>query len=590
MNETKIIDDLPSSSRLEFHQWTNEEKGFKRKQKIFQQIQHLHIPLRHSFRFKLSKSVFGTFLQELNARQHQDPVFNENKLAIFTYQLKKYNIHDKKIVEQRNEIWRNYLELIHKAVNDCDVIDLGFLKKHLKALFLDCCFVNEMDDSVQKFGHLQVLTLCGNFLKDLPGILLPRKLVFLELFDNFLMDLKGLLRNGPRTLRHLGVGRNRLNDGSLRHLSTEHEKLPNLISLDLSDNDICDLKLTLQHFHYSCLRALSLEGNPCSVIPEYKHQILYHFPNLYYLDGVEILNDDRKIAPDSSDTSVQLTFQCYRVLGLPPPPKDKKNLDFFHVEVNFPLLQENLKPKNDILKFNPDDQQPITNKEIDKKKKNKKKNDIPSKKRKSYYARPNEYNEKSEAQNEWWKSERVSWSKILEFPTIQIGPLNKKLFKVRDTFRSLIPVRIIYLKIKSHSNKKNQKKGERKKKKKKLPEVSPLIPVVGVPLPKPKEMILKKITLTTFYCELHSLNWSDDSIDFFWADHPDIGAKAIRVNGSLKAIQYDLNTPSRKKRKSEAVIHGNSLIEITTEPLPNNLTCEVGFCLKRFIIKTNSDQ
>ena len=52
----------------------------------------------------------------------------------------------------------------------------------------------------------------------------------------------------------------------------------------------------------------------------------------------------------------------------------------------------------------------------------------------------------------------------------------------------------------------------------------------------PKEVILKKVTLATFYCDLKSINWSDSTMDFYWADHPDIGERAIRINGSLRVI------------------------------------------------------
>lgn len=61
---------------------------------------------------------------------------------------------------------------------------------------------------------------------------------------------------------------------------------------------------------------------------------------------------------------------------------------------------------------------------------------------------------------------------------------------------------------------------------------------------KPAETILKKITLAKFTCDLHSINWSDKTIDFYWAQHEDVGTNAFSVEGSLRvsALQnYILN-------------------------------------------------
>lgn len=52
----------------------------------------------------------------------------------------------------------------------------------------------------------------------------------------------------------------------------------------------------------------------------------------------------------------------------------------------------------------------------------------------------------------------------------------------------------------------------------------------------PAEIIQKKITLASFYCELHNNNWSDKTIDFYWADHPKANPNAIPVEGSLRVL------------------------------------------------------
>lgn len=52
----------------------------------------------------------------------------------------------------------------------------------------------------------------------------------------------------------------------------------------------------------------------------------------------------------------------------------------------------------------------------------------------------------------------------------------------------------------------------------------------------PLELISKKITLVKFKCDLHSINWSDKTIDFYWAKHEEVGENATPVEGSLKVL------------------------------------------------------
>lgn len=45
---------------------------------------------------------------------------------------------------------------------------------------------------------------------------------------------------------------------------------------------------------------------------------------------------------------------------------------------------------------------------------------------------------------------------------------------------------------------------------------------------------MKRITISSFKCDLESLNWSDETLDFYWTDHQDIGDQAQKVDGCLK--------------------------------------------------------
>lgn len=70
-----------------------------------------------------------------------------------------------------------------------------------------------LDDGLKKFKNLVVLILTGNFLQDLPGYLLPRKLKFLEVYANEIEDLATLVKKSPKCILHLGLGRNKLAQG-----------------------------------------------------------------------------------------------------------------------------------------------------------------------------------------------------------------------------------------------------------------------------------------------------------------------------------------------------------------------------------------
>lgn len=50
----------------------------------------------------------------------------------------------------------------------------------------------------------------------------------------------------------------------------------------------------------------------------------------------------------------------------------------------------------------------------------------------------------------------------------------------------------------------------------------------------PQEVISKRVTLASFTCPLSSFNWSDETIDFYWANHPRCAKEAILIEGSLK--------------------------------------------------------
>nr|XP_025874640.1 leucine-rich repeat-containing protein 43 [Vulpes vulpes] len=97
-----------------------------------------------------------------------------------------------------------------------------------------------------------------------------------------------LCAHPPPRLQHLGLGHNKLL-GPLESLYVTADHWPNLVSLDLSFNDLTDLQgmiaslSTLQH-----LRLLVLQGNPLGLVPYYRGFTIDSLPRLCVLDDITV--------------------------------------------------------------------------------------------------------------------------------------------------------------------------------------------------------------------------------------------------------------------------------------------------------------
>lgn len=189
----------------------------------------------------------------------------------------------------------------------------------------------------------------------------------------------------------------------------------------------------------------------------------------------------------------------------------------------------------------------------------------------------NEMDMRLQIRNPSFKTERSTWAKVMQFPedAIAVETSEVDLVKVRDTFRSCVEVKVVYLKVKiivsipvvltvcfktmiPTKGKKGKGKGKEKKnggkakgkkgkgnksedgnkksKKKVEEEIREPVKEEQQPEKPPEEIILKKITLAKFKCDLHSINWSDRTIDYYWAQHQEVGSDAIPVEGSLRVV------------------------------------------------------
>nr|XP_035940927.1 leucine-rich repeat-containing protein 43 isoform X1 [Halichoerus grypus] len=148
--------------------------------------------------------------------------------------------------------------------------------------------VSLVDKGLLKFQKLEELVLSANQIKEIDAINLPPTLKVLELYGNKISSLECLCASPPPSLQHLGLGQNKLL-GPLESLYVTADHWPNLISLDLSFNDLTDLQgmiaslSTLPH-----LRLLGLQGNPLALVPYYRGFTIDSLSGLCVLDDITV--------------------------------------------------------------------------------------------------------------------------------------------------------------------------------------------------------------------------------------------------------------------------------------------------------------
>lgn len=249
----------------------------------------------------------------------------------------------------------------------------------------------------------------------------------------------------------------------------------------------------------------------------------------------------------------------------------------FHLEVKLPLLEEIIlepEPVEEPVEATEEKEEKKDKKEKGKKGKKDKKSDKSSKKSKDKSSKKSKGKGKGkgkktetiyDAEDEYaierankikdtsFKTARVSWSNIIRFPVDAIALQNDPKL-IRDTFKTAVNVKLVYLQVEppakadkkkgkskggSKKDKKDKKKGDSKKDKKgKKSGKSSSTVVSKESIKEPTETIIKKITIGDFNCDLRNVNWSQETIDFFWAKHSAVGSKAIFVEGNLRVSKF----------------------------------------------------
>ncbi|KAK5646531.1 hypothetical protein RI129_004995 [Pyrocoelia pectoralis] len=503
MSENIVDDNFIEQFRLQQHKtlkWSTNESAFQRTRS--KSLETYQIPFSIGMKLKFRQSVFGTYLKEFNYQQEQSHGLNMNKLGITRLDLKNFNEAEEKIYRSKNDLTDNLFPLLVKGVMQNECVDWDYLYTNMTTLRMNEAQITLLDSELLNFRRLRVLILAGNWLVQINSEFLPRTLQYLECFANTIKDLRSIKKKPPETLYYIGLGRNMLTNGS--HLGCLNGiKFKNLRLLDLSHNNIYNLLDILEVLRkLPRLTSLSLEGNPCYTCIAYKDAVLSLLPQLIYLDNTHVDDKDKAPCTISNDDLINgsLIFVCHRIIGLPTPPKEKGVTHTFHLEVNLPLLEQvthTSKPQKLEKLLEIDD------------------NDF-----KSLYDRPDEYKLEQDLNipNSSFKTQRLEWAKIIQFPETSISSPEQNLTMIRDTFRSKVNVKVVYLKT-----------------------CLPTMPkgvVLAAPL---EEIILQKSTFANFFCDLHPVNWSDKTIDFYWADHDACRLNAIPVEGSLTVGKYMCN-------------------------------------------------
>ncbi|XP_049887737.1 uncharacterized protein LOC126381994 isoform X2 [Pectinophora gossypiella] len=442
-----------------------------------------------------------------------------------------------------NNITDNLLHLIKDAVK---ANNRQVLKKHLKTvhvLRVNDIQMTDLDRGVKKYPKLVTLNLCGNYISNVDGEMLAKGIRLLEMQANRIATLENV-RELPQDLLYLGLAKN-------------------MLTTDLSDNDIYDLEPLLEQLALlPNLTGLQLAGNPCSVCCAYARTTLTKLPRLRWLDNRQVLPTDRadeNFEPHPDDLrSAYFVFTVIRIMSAPIPPKpDKGATGTFHVSLELPLFDS---VRRNFLMFrryesltellpSPEDDfyESIPSSVISSKEKSGIFEGEAMSEETDIFARLEAKSSRIIEHFTLFESNKVPWNKIMNFqePTIRI--FCPDLTALRDTFRSNITIKLIY------SLNTPTKKPDKKS-------------AMAIKQPPADQ----QVTIATIKCSLQTLDWSQVAQHFYWDDSLNTKEAMHWGDGDLSVIQYQLTPLKPTKGKEDAK-------EVAKQSIPENLTCHFGF-------------
>ncbi|KAG8514984.1 Leucine-rich repeat-containing protein 43 [Galemys pyrenaicus] len=174
------------------------------------------------------------------------------------------------------------------AVRNPPLIRDSFFCAHFRSLRVVDKGVDEVDRGLLRFLRLEELVLSANHIQEIDAGNLPPTLKVLELYGNKMRSLRSLCARPPPLLQHLGLGHNQLL-GPSESVFVTSTHWPNLVSLDLSFNDLTGLQAVVASLRsLPRLRLLLLQGNPLALVPYYRGFTLDSLARLCVLDDITV--------------------------------------------------------------------------------------------------------------------------------------------------------------------------------------------------------------------------------------------------------------------------------------------------------------
>ncbi|XP_047042071.1 uncharacterized protein LOC124646078 isoform X2 [Helicoverpa zea] len=509
---------------------------------------------------KFDKCIIQGFLDEnsgLSIEQHW-----EFLMPAVVWDNQRFATDEGKICfHNANCITDDMMKVIKRAVKANDRNVLKHDMKMVNVLRVNDSKMTELDEGLKKYKKLVSLSLCGNFISDINSDFIPPSVKTLELQANCLKDVSGFAETLPSELLYLGLARNFLTSSSVDGLRL----LPyNLTVLDLSDNDIYHLDPVLDAIaKLPNLTALQLSGNPCSVCAGYARATLMRLTRLHYLDCREILPTDRPLEhiemhPDDL-RAAYFYFTVYRIMSAPQPPKAEKGANAtFHIELEIPLLDAvrrrflMFRQNESLIEMLPppeDDEWPIAN-SVPAMSKVLTRLDEESSHESDIFSNLVMRNPREIHNYTTFESNKVQWSKLMNFQEPILKIFCPDLVALRDTFRSVITIRLVYSVIYAH-----QKPAKAEK-------------VKSVSAMKPQGEM--RLTIATIRCSLRAPDWSQPSQHFHWDETLGTNDAIHWGEGDLSILQYSQQPVKVTKGKPEGPESGRQV-------MPDFLTCHFGF-------------
>jgi hypothetical protein len=185
------------------------------------------------------------------------------------------------------------------------VSNFDAFRKMLSHISLNDQRISTLGMELQAFAQIEELSICCNNIDCLDLGHLPFAISCLHAMANRTVDIKPPCRP-LNYLKHVGLSFN-----ELLTIPTVSSWAPNLMSIDLSANNISDLNSIIARLMPASakLRHLSLTGNPCSLVRGYGKKLLSAFPMLESLDKATLHVDAREtLARGTASESGNVAF------------------------------------------------------------------------------------------------------------------------------------------------------------------------------------------------------------------------------------------------------------------------------------------